>query len=239
MTFLLVGFDSLDTERWSSRLRDGGHAVLGATGPQSARTLASSSLPDAVFVPEGDEGREAWAQLGDLVDGVRVVALGPQDDPIALLGSLSPAVATAIPETVPVPPGIQDPMTALPGQLRGAGLPMGARAAAPSPAAAQPTIPGAPDLESKLEAVRFGDYHDILEVDPGATAYVIRQQHEHLIRFYTPSGWPGPVRALEIPLLAEVSRGIEDAYAVLSDPQLRGRYEAALTAAADARRGPE
>ena len=86
---------------------------------------------------------------------------------------------------------------------------------------------GTPDLSAKLESVRFGDYHQILEVESGATAYVIDEQHERLTTLYSPTGWPGPVSARDVPLLQEAQRGIREAYEVLGDGALREMYDEA------------
>lgn len=82
--------------------------------------------------------------------------------------------------------------------------------------------------------MRFGDYHSILEVEPQASPYAVREQHERLARRFSPRGWPARLSPDEIDMLHEVSRGIADAFLVLSDPELAVRYERALGKAAQA-----
>lgn len=243
MQLLIVGFDRDATDRISVALRDAGHQVLGATGRSSARTLARVVCPDAVLVPEGGAGGQAWGWVVDLLAGARRVPLDPDGDPAAALErgegvSLSPPGSGS---TEPERPRLAEPESgrddgadailpigAIAGRgpierASGAGAPPGAEVDAPSPASSTP-----PDLQAKLAQVRFGDYHSILEVKPGDSAPVIREQHQRLSRLYAPTGWPGPVGAEDIPALDEIGRGIDDARAVLGDPELRARYERAL-----------
>ncbi len=88
-----------------------------------------------------------------------------------------------------------------------------------------------PDLVSKLAQVRFGDYHSILEVEPGGSPYAVREQRDRLARRFSPRGWPGRLNPDEIDILNEISRGIADAFLILSDPELAMRYERALAGA--------
>ncbi|MGM0574621.1 MAG: J domain-containing protein [Myxococcota bacterium] len=239
MQVLTVGFDRETTDRLSAALRDAGHQVLGATGRSSGRTLAKVIRPDAVVVPDGAAGQEAWGWVVDLLAGARRVALAGGADPAAALAGASGAEALAepmgrdaSPPPLPTPDG-EGPERATPPAARAP-----ASAVGPRQAAEDETAP--PDLEDKLVQVRFADYHRILEVQPGATAYVIREQYQRLSRLYDPTGWPGPVHAEDVPVLDEIGRGIEDAWAVLGDPELRARYEQALErgsrAAAEPRR---
>ena len=92
-----------------------------------------------------------------------------------------------------------------------------------------------PTIDDKLSDIRFGDYHAILELQPGASTYVVRQQYDTLRHLYTPSGWHEPVGAFEIDSLTEICQGLDDAFAVLGNPTYQSRYEAALDAGASAR----
>lgn len=85
-----------------------------------------------------------------------------------------------------------------------------------------------PDLASKLAQVRFGDYHSILECEPQASPYAVRELRDRLARKYSPRGWPHRLNPEEIDILNEISRGIADAFLILSDPELAMRYERAL-----------
>lgn len=86
-----------------------------------------------------------------------------------------------------------------------------------------------PDLVSKLAQVRFGDYHSILEVEPNASPYAVREQRERLGHRFSPRGWPARLTPEEIDMLNEIGRAIADAHLILGDPELAARYERALS----------
>ena len=87
-----------------------------------------------------------------------------------------------------------------------------------------------PSLIDKLNDIRFGDYHAILELQPGASTYVVRQQYDALKHLYTPSGWHEPVGPAEIDSLSEIGQGLDDAFAILGHTTYQSRYESALEA---------
>jgi len=111
-------------------------------------------------------------------------------------------------------------------------------ARAPEPIAeAPPPAPGQhPDLVSKLAQIRFGDYHSILEIEPEASPYGVREQFRRLSELYSPRGWPRKVGPEELDMLQEIARGLRDAHLILGDAELRARYERALIGAAGTRR---
>ena len=82
--------------------------------------------------------------------------------------------------------------------------------------------------EPEVAQVRFGDYHSILECEPQASPYAVREQRDRLARKFSPRGWPHRLNPEEIDILNEISRGIADAFLILSDPELAMRYERAL-----------
>lgn len=256
MKVLLTGFDREATDRLSAILRDGGHQVLGATGRSSSRTLARVASPEGVVLPAGPAGDTALEWVEDLLgaavvvratrDGGGLEGLGGDGAPAAIpAGPPAPLEAAPPPveERRPRPPEDLSPtlpMLGVPGDLREerSTLPPPARLPAPA-AAVAPAVRAAaeslgPDLQAKLRQVRFADYHTLLEVDRAATAYTIREQYQRLRALYTPSGWPWPVEARDIPDLDEIGAGLEDAYTMLGDAGLRARYERALDDAAAA-----
>lgn|GEM_PF-1446546 len=89
-----------------------------------------------------------------------------------------------------------------------------------------------PDLASKLAHVRLGDYFSIVEVDPSASTWAIREAIERLGRRFSARGWPHRLHPEELEALDEISRGLADAMLVLGDEDLRMRYQRALAAAA-------
>ena len=228
MTVLLAGFDGLDTERISVQLREAGFSVVGASGRESSRTLASSTSPRLVVVPDGAAGEKAWSWVVDLLTDARVLSVASGESAGALIGRLRQVAAAVEADTVSTPADEHAPVTALPGLPTGMALEIVAPALHAAPLAAplgKPTSSGAPDLAAKLSAVRFGDYHQILEIERGATAYVIDEQRDQLLALYSPTGWPGPVSAQDIPLLEEAQRGISEAHEILGSPCLRELYD--------------
>lgn len=229
MTVLLAGFDGLDTERISVQLRESGFSVVGASGRESARTLAQGTSAGLVVVPDGEPGERAWSWIADVLPRARVVSVTAHESAGALTERLRQVSAALETQSVSTPADSEAPLTALPGLPTGVTLEtfeapaIAERVAAPG----GPTLLGTPDLTAKLESVRFGDYHQILEVEAGATAYVIDEQHERLVTLYSPTGWPGPVSARDVPLLQEAQRGIREAYEVLGDGALREMYDQA------------
>jgi hypothetical protein len=254
---LVVGFAVEETRRLSTELRAAGHHVLGAVGKQGAWTFLRAIAPDAVIVPAGAEGERArsWVlELGVEVPFVEVQA-GP-DSLAKLLRQLrgeptepiaAPAMAAAI-DAGEAPEEVSAELVIAPRE------PREAPEATPPTSAAAPAEPGPgtkkrrrpardeadedaeprephPDLVSKLAQVRFGDYHSILEVEPQASPYAVREQFDRLARRFSPRGWPGRLAPEDIEMLDEIGRGLADAFLILSDPELATRYERALSGA--------
>ena len=159
MTVLLAGFDGLDTERLSVQLREAGFSVVGASGRQSARTLAQGTSAGLVVVPEGSAGETAWSWILELLPNARVVSLAPTESSGDLIARLHQVAALVETDAIETPHNSEAPLTALPG------LPMGqaparttghaiAHTEANEPAAYPRKLPaqsGAPDLAAKLE----------------------------------------------------------------------------------------
>lgn len=89
-----------------------------------------------------------------------------------------------------------------------------------------------PELAQKLAQVRLGDYFSIVEVEPNASTWAIREACERLGRRYAPRGWAHRLSPEELEAMDEIARGIADALMVLGDEELRTRYQRALAAAA-------
>ncbi len=99
-----------------------------------------------------------------------------------------------------------------------------ARAGAPRTA---DQMPGFADLvQAKLTEALTGDYFQVLGVEPGATVAEVRAAFEALRRRFDPHRVrrDGPLWHQ----VSEIAAVVEDAYAMLSDPRLRTRYEDAL-----------
>ena len=241
---LITGFSAEETQRLSDTLLGAGFRVLGAVGRQGARTFAQAASPDAVLVPAGPDGVRAREWLADLDRDLRFVDAPPGADAATLTRSLADLPPSEAGHTRPSPrsePADFAP-PAVPSLSHAAPAPP-----SPGPATARarrPTSPTGPDadaaegrephaeLVSKLAQVRFGDYHSILEVEPGGSPYAVREAFERLARRFSARGWPHRLQPEEIDMLDEIGRGLSDAQVVLGEPELRARYERALAGAA-------
>lgn len=247
MKALVVGFAVEETRRLSTELRAAGHHVLGAVGKQGVATFLRAIAPDAVIVPAGVEGERARSWVVELGVEVAFVEIQPGPDGLPKLLRQLRGEPTA-PIAAPAMAAVIDAEG--PAEEVKAELVIEAQEAAtvstpePSPATkrrrrpareegdedAEPREPH-PDLVSKLAQVRFGDYHSILEVEPQASPYAVREQFDRLARRFSPRGWPGRLAPEDIEMLDEIGRGLADAFLILSDPELATRYERALSGA--------
>lgn len=234
MKLLAVGFDRSAQERLSAALSQAGHQVLAASGQVSARTLARAATPDALVVPGGPAGELAASWVSDLLPGLRAFVLPADADSaevVRMVGNARPVAAPAEPDGE----GASRALSSAPNRdLDGGGEGGSAAALAVTPGRpAALAHAAAPDsrIASKLADVRFGDYHAILETSDGTSPALVREQYERLSHLFTPAGWPGAVGAADIAHLDEISRGLEDAFTILDDPDLRARYERALKSA--------
>jgi len=231
---LVVGFDVEETRRLSHELRSAGHQVLGAVGKQSAWTFLRGITPDVVIVPTGADGARARGWVLEVAAEAAFVEVPNGADAVVRLARFSrgePTEPAPAPEPPPEPPPEPAPEPA-PTPTPTPELPTSRRSRRPEAPDEDPqTREPHPDLVSKLAQVRFGDYHSILEVEPGGSPYAVREQRDRLARRFSPRGWPGRLNPDEIDILNEISRGIADASLILSDPELAMRYERALAGA--------
>lgn len=217
MQVLLCGFDDETTDRLSLELQEARHGVLGATSEGSARSLIAATSPSVVLVPAGDTGEMSRVWLLELIPEVPVLALDEGGDPVQTLARH--IGADEVPVHAETPPSEIIPVDS----DRSLSLPV---SSAPADGAGRDG--SSPELLTKLQQVRFSGYHEILEVEPGDTAYVIREQHDLLSVTYSSAGWPGAVSEEDVPLLDEIGEGIKEAYSVLGVPEFRSAYEEAL-----------
>lgn len=231
MRVLVAGFSAAAADRLTDALRQAGHQVL-AAGREQAMALAGGFGPAAVVVPAGEGGdglRAGWP--GDVAPVVHDADPSGDAPPAALLsGSAALVVAARPPQGPPSEPAHAPAAVEAPPRRPPARRERREHDAAPGGS------DGAPNIASKLAQVRFSDYHCILEVESGASEYVIRDKHEHLSRVYSPAGWPGTLTPEDVEGLEEIGRGIRDAWDILSDPVLRARYERAIADGAGAPR---
>jgi len=215
---LVAGFEVEEMRRLSEELRAAGHHVLGAAGKQGALTFLRAVLPDVVVVPSGADGEQArgWVlELGLAVPFFEVPIAGA--DLAQRLERFARGESAAVPESLPERIELTPPS-------RSQRRPSRDEEVADEGYVREPH----PELVSKLAQVRFGDYHSILEVEPGGSPYAVREQHERLARRFSPRGWPARLNPDEIDMLNEITRGLADAFLILGDPELAVRYERAL-----------
>ena len=81
-------------------------------------------------------------------------------------------------------------------------------------------------LLRKLKEVRHEDYFTILEIRRGAEGAVIRQAYQRMIGRYDPDRLDFELVHRHYQALSEIRDALEDAWAVLGDPELRRRYMA-------------
>ncbi len=249
MNVLVIGFPDSELRSLSDLLSAAGHGVLAASGREGARTFAAAMVPDVVAIPEGPRGVEAAGWLDPLPPASRVVTVeaGPQAldritgaaDGAAPVQPARPrrrgkASPEAPPSTLSSPSASEaviDPVLVAPYVAPPASIP--AVDPAPRPVeAGMDRLDLHPELAAKLGQVRLADYFTLLEVEPEASTWVIREGHERLVRRFSARGWPHRLTPLELEALDEVGRGLADALLVLGDDELRGRYQRALAAAA-------
>ncbi len=217
MKVLVAGFEASERERISSELRSEGHHAL-CVGVDIAVAMAPGFGPDEVIIPPGSVGQAAREALSDVLDGVPVRTAGAAREP-------APADSSSMDAGVALSGGV----SAAAGETGAVAFsdPSGADGAA-TPGLRRPTSLTPPDMAMKLGQVRFGDYHCILEVTPGASAFLVREHYEALSRAYNPAGWPHRLTPQEVHILAEIGEGIREAFTILGHKELRARYERAL-----------
>lgn len=244
---LVAGFTAPETQRLSDALLAAGYRVMGAEGRQGARMFVQAASPDVVLIPSGPERDRVLAWFADLDQpllfadvpvgaSAEVLARRVQqaeaqalDGPLHTRPSERPDFPDSAPTFAPPAP------VAAPAPPTAPTSPSTARARRP----VHPPTPDPdevrevhPELVSKLAQVRFGDYHSILEVEPGGSPYAAREAFERLSRRFSARGWPHRLQPEEIDMLDEIGRGLSDAHVVLGEPELRARYERALAGAA-------
>lgn len=220
MKLLVAGFPRDALERLSEELRAAGHQVLGASGKTAAQTFARVTTVEAIIVPEGALGDAAIAWFEDC-------ALPIERRPLPT-GSEPEPEPTPEPEPEVLPPEPEPEPEILPPEAFApapATTPVVTRA---TPAEAGPRVP---EMRAKLAQVRFSDYLSVLEVPPGASSFEVRDKYRQMSHLYSPQGWPGPLSPEDVEVLDEIARGLRDAFAIMGDDTLRGRYIDALTSA--------
>ena len=82
----------------------------------------------------------------------------------------------------------------------------------------------ADDIRRKLKAVRHEDYYAILEIRRGAESQTVREAFHRLTALYDPAHLEFEVAHKFQDELDEIRDALEDAFAVLGDPELREPY---------------
>jgi len=247
---MVVGFSAEAMRVLTHELRQAGHHVLGAVGKQGAWTFLRAAPWDLVLVPLGPDGERARGWVDELALGVAVLPVPEGPDALQWLGRFmrgEPPEPPPEPIDAPPPEPVELEAESAETTSLSAAIPTAVEVAAGEsggPVSSQTRRrkrPDArpdgepesrdphPDLVSKLAQVRFGDYHSILEVEPNASPYAVREQRDRLGHRFSPRGWPARLTPEEIDILDEIGRGIADAHLILGDPELAARYERALS----------
>lgn len=92
------------------------------------------------------------------------------------------------------------------------------------PAAPDGSDVTADELDRKLETVRHDDYYAILEVRRGAESQSVRDAFHRLYNRYDPDSMRFDLVRDRREAIDEIRDALEDAFAVLGDPELRRRY---------------
>ncbi len=233
-----VLFVGREASPWAARLEDSsGVETVSARLPAAAIRSFEQSPPDVVvFVVSGPDRRLAGAvaairsrPLGAVTP---LIAIGSSDEmgeevseavDVWLDGSVEPdsLLETFAEELELDPAELAQPEFPTPRKTTGTGV---------KPLPADDVELDASAIERKLQAVRHESYFAVLEVEPQASAAVIRDAFETLRRRYAAERVPDGLRRRFGAELDEIRDALEDAWAVLGNETLRGRYaEAALS----------
>ena len=214
MKILVAGFEPSARERMSRALQQEGHHVL-CVGVELATAMAPGFGPDAIYVPDTEQGLEARSRLESILGDVPISSVAANESAEPLPDAMEPELAPAIePELGPVSDRAQGASTS---------------SAPAEPLADMRGSLTTPDIRSKLEQVRFGHYHAILEVTPSTSPFVVKEHFDALSRLYNPAGWPHRLTPDEVHHLAEIGEALREAFAILGHSELRARYERALS----------
>ena len=80
------------------------------------------------------------------------------------------------------------------------------------------------ELKQRLKAVRHDDYYAVLDVRRGAESQTVRQAFSQLYERYDPDSMPFELVREHQDAIDEIRDALEDAFAVLGDPDLRRAY---------------
>ena len=80
------------------------------------------------------------------------------------------------------------------------------------------------ELKQRLKAVRHDDYYAILDVRRGAESQTVRQAFSRLYERFDPDSMPFELVREHQNAIDEIRDALEDAFAVLGDPELRRAY---------------
>lgn len=233
-----VLFIGKQAEGWAARLEDSSEidAVSARLPAASIRSFEQTPADVVVFVFETPDRR-----MASVVDAIRsrplgavtpLIAVGPEVDAPT---ELSEAIDVWLDPAVE-PSQLLDTFAAQldldPSELERPEFPMPRRGATLTEPSAPPDEieldPAA--VERKLQQVRHESYFAILDVEPQASFAAIRDAFETLRRQYASERVPDDVTRRFAAELDEIRDAIEDAWAVLGNETLRGRYaEAALS----------
>ena len=215
MRILTAGFKTEQAEMLGERARIAGHTVVSGATLQTIKVLLASARPEMVLLSDrAPKALSTW------------LSKMSADLPELLVCDVEEACEVfAVDASVQPPLVHQERSTRVPR----ASLPAITSTTLPAePKALNPTPTGSADLDRKLSEVRFADYHRVLEIERGASTYLVRTAYERLSACYAPENWPSALVADELLQLQEIQRGLRDALALLGQPKFQALYEDAL-----------
>ena len=219
MRVLTAGFKTEQAEMLGERARIAGHTVVSGATLQTIKVLLASARPEMVLLSDrAPKALSAW------------LSKMSADLPELLVCDVEEACEVfAVDASVQPPPVHQERSTRVPRASLPATtsttLPAETKALNPTPTGSAES--GA-DLDRKLSEVRFADYHRVLEIERGASTYLVRTAYERLSACYAPENWPSALVADELLQLQEIQSGLRDALALLGQPKFQALYEDAL-----------
>ena len=222
MKVLVLADRGVRAEAVTAELERCGHKAVVAGGRGVVPAVLRAARPDAVLVVSEDPGEaRAWVESLDSAKGMGVWALRAGAGPLEVQ-----AVVTAVTSGgVTIPRLDEDSWV-----VDVSAAPEAPAASDPAPQSAQAlqTFPERDRILAKLQQVRNASYYDVLELDSGATSATVRARHEALAGAFSPERFAGRVGETFEEHLCEIASGLDDAYYVLGDDDLRQAYRAAL-----------
>lgn len=219
MRVLTAGFKTEHADMIGEQARLAGHTVVSGATLQTIKVLLTSARPETILLSDSaPKALSNW--LGKMsAELPELLVCGVKEACEVFAGD------NALQPTPPLRERPKRSPTASAPVVTGTTLPPKAKALHPT---TTDGLESGADLDRKLSEVRFADYHRVLEIERGASTYVIRTAYERLSACYAAQNWPSALVADELLQLEEIQSGLKDALALLGQPKFQALYEEAL-----------